>query len=182
MPETKICTKCGVEKSIEEFGKDRRGKYGRKARCNTCLAEYARHLLRNNRELADRQRESHRRWRRDNPERVKAYMSAWHASHKEHEAADRKKRFTYAYRRKVRLKHDYGLAPENVVAMYVAQEFKCAICGKEVPYSKLEIDHNHKTGKVRQLLCKRCNTMVGYAEMDPEKMRPYREYLERHSE
>ena len=37
---TKICSKCGVEKSLEEFHKDSQGKLGRKARCKDCIAQY----------------------------------------------------------------------------------------------------------------------------------------------
>lgn len=35
---------------------------------------------------------------------------------------------------------------------------KCDICGRK---QKLEVDHNHKTGKVRGLLCSRCNGALG---------------------
>lgn len=55
----------------------------------------------------------------------------------------------------------YGLTVEQVEAMRVAQEGRCAVCFKVKP---LQIDHDHVTGKVRALLCALCNTSVGYAE------------------
>ena len=47
----------------------------------------------------------------------------------------------------------------QVDAMHAAQGGSCAVCRK--PISKFHIDHNHNTGKVRGLLCHRCNVMIG---------------------
>lgn len=46
-------------------------------------------------------------------------------------------------------------------ALMIAQRGKCAICRKK---SKLDLDHNHTTGKVRSLLCWSCNTKLGWLE------------------
>lgn len=73
---------------------------------------------------------------------------------------------------------NYGITVDQYTAMEVAQNFCCAICNQELP---LSIDHNHLTGKVRQLLCKKCNTMLGYAREDPEILRAGAEYLEAHN-
>lgn len=40
MLNSKICTKCGVEKLLEEFSKSKDGKFGRRAQCRVCVAEY----------------------------------------------------------------------------------------------------------------------------------------------
>ena len=45
------------------------------------------------------------------------------------------------------------------------QNGKCAICGKE-PKLKLSLDHNHKTGKWRGLLCNSCNLGLGLFQTD----------------
>ena len=50
--------------------------------------------------------------------------------------------------------------------MLEAQDNKCAVCGLpdvENIHGKLCIDHNHKTGKVRGLLCNPCNKALGLA-------------------
>ena len=41
--------------------------------------------------------------------------------------------------------------------MLEAQDGRCAICGNKPRKRRLDVDHNHKTGKVRGLLCRRCN-------------------------
>jgi len=37
---TKICTKCNTEKPLDNFAKDKNGKYGVKSKCKTCIKEY----------------------------------------------------------------------------------------------------------------------------------------------
>jgi hypothetical protein len=59
------------------------------------------------------------------------------------------------------LKRKFGLTPEQYDLIYQAQGGKCAICqvatGKT---KKLAVDHDHKTGKIRGLLCSTCNRMI----------------------
>lgn len=55
------------------------------------------------------------------------------------------------------LRH-YGLTPADVVAMKKAQRHRCGICNKK---KRLWIDHCHKTGRVRGLLCPGCNSALG---------------------
>lgn len=54
----------------------------------------------------------------------------------------------------------------------------CAICGI-IPTDRLRLDHCHKTGKVRGLLCNRCNMALGFFNDEPEIMRKSLTYLER---
>lgn len=61
----------------------------------------------------------------------------------------------------------YGLTLEDQERMLREQNYKCAICGQEIflqgSSQKLiaHVDHDHKTGKVRGLLCKECNIGLG---------------------
>jgi hypothetical protein len=50
-----------------------------------------------------------------------------------------------------------GLSVEEYDAMLKAQGGGCAICGNPPKTRRLDVDHDHKTGKVRGLLCHRCN-------------------------
>lgn len=73
------------------------------------------------------------------------------------------------YRRK-KLVSLYGITLDEYEAMHAAQDGRCAICIQpetRVLYGKLArlvVDHNHATGKVRALLCHRCNTALGAVE------------------
>jgi recombination endonuclease VII len=81
----------------------------------------------------------------------------------------------------------YGLSKEDYEAMLNRQEFKCAICAEphlDIPEkkwgrAKLSVDHNHKTGKVRDLLCHRCNSMLGLIDEREELLRQAIAYLHR---
>jgi hypothetical protein len=57
------------------------------------------------------------------------------------------------------LRH-YGISLERYRELEQKQNRVCAICHK-ADVKSLDIDHNHKTGKVRGLLCRKCNTALG---------------------
>jgi hypothetical protein len=56
----------------------------------------------------------------------------------------------------------YGIGLEEYNEILFRQNGKCAICGAEPSNKNLYIDHNHETGKVRGLLCPRCNFGLGH--------------------
>ncbi len=71
----------------------------------------------------------------------------------------RTRTYTPENKRKWALKTRYGLTQADVEKMLLAQDVSCGICKKEM--LKPHIDHCHSTGKVRGLLCHRCNTRLG---------------------
>ena len=91
--------------------------------------------------------------------------------------------------RKWRLIKIFGITPEQFDQMLEDQNHVCAVCknserlithstGKPAP---LSVDHCHKTGRVRALLCNRCNTTLGKVADDPHLLRHLADYLEQHS-
>jgi hypothetical protein len=55
----------------------------------------------------------------------------------------------------------------------------CAICGKGLEKDKrLAVDHNHKTGKIRGLLCVNCNMMLGMSKDNINTLKSAIKYLE----
>ncbi len=69
--------------------------------------------------------------------------------------------------RKAALKHSFGITVEQFDDLLAAQGGRCAMCGSETStgrYKTLAVDHDHATGRVRGLLCFRCNTGLGYYE------------------
>lgn len=63
----------------------------------------------------------------------------------------------------LQLKRLYGISVETRDRMEAAQGGVCAICLSR-PNTKLCVDHDHTTGKVRALLCRRCNAAIGILE------------------
>ena len=73
----------------------------------------------------------------------------------------------------------YGLDEEGYQKLLHRQGGVCAICqgppnGKGHRY---HVDHDHRTGRVRGLLCSRCNTMIGHALENPDILRAGATYV-----
>ena len=67
-------------------------------------------------------------------------------------------------KRAYRLLTDFGMTLTEYHDLYNTQDKRCAICNtraSELPI-RLAVDHNHKTGVVRGLLCDRCNRGMGF--------------------
>lgn len=90
------------------------------------------------------------------------------------------------YFRRKKLIRMYGITVEDFDAMLARQGGVCAICQKpesRVLYGQnaaLVVDHNHQTGKMRDLLCHRCNTSLGIVE-DAEFLAKALAYLKAHA-
>jgi hypothetical protein len=74
----------------------------------------------------------------------------------------------------------YGIDLIEYNKLVELQNKKCFICQK-IPKKRLVVDHCHKTGKTRNLLCSNCNTGLGFLYEDIEIMKNMIEYVERHS-
>ncbi|MBL0320503.1 MAG: endonuclease VII domain-containing protein [Alphaproteobacteria bacterium] len=61
----------------------------------------------------------------------------------------------------VAIERKYGLTQEQHIEKIKEQDNSCAICGKKDEGRVLCVDHDHKTGKVRGLLCTNCNVGLG---------------------
>lgn len=83
------------------------------------------------------------------------------------------------------LKVNYGITEEEYLHMFVRQGGVCACCGgEETKFSNragaimnLSVDHCHKTGRVRALLCNECNTALGMLHEDPERVECLMKYV-----
>lgn len=59
----------------------------------------------------------------------------------------------------------YGLEPEKFYRLKEKQEGRCAICDETpAPARELDVDHDHTTNRVRGLLCRRCNLLLGLVD------------------
>lgn len=69
------------------------------------------------------------------------------------------------------LLNKYGITSEDYERMLAEQNGVCAICGgppEGSRWKQFHVDHCHTTGRVRGLLCGRCNRGMGYLCDDPE--------------
>ena len=84
------------------------------------------------------------------------------------------------YNSKSLLRRRYKLTFEQVDEMLRACHFLC-VCGTRIDELTRRIDHDHKTGKVRGLLCNSCNHTLGLLRDDPIALRALADYLEQAS-
>ena len=163
-----VCSECGAGKPVSEFAPAQRKTPAQRSGNVMCLAcrkvyireyhkrpevkEYARQYARDP-ENRKRQTERQREMnRKAGPARAWAYY----------------------------IKHKYGITSAQYAAMVARQGGHCASCGGDPDSRGLAIDHDHKTGKVRELLCHPCNHGIGQFRDDPERMRLAAAYIERH--
>ena len=84
-------------------------------------------------------------------------------------------------RHRIQVIKSYGISEEEFTAMLEAQNYRCAICGTEDwGRPSPSIDHDHKTGKVRALLCNRCNRVLGLAEESAVLLEKMSKYILKH--
>lgn len=78
------------------------------------------------------------------------------------------------------LKSKYGLTLDDYDRLVEEQNGQCAICGTDKPnchHKRFVVDHNHKTGEVRGLLCSTCNTGLGNFFDNPQILLSAAKYL-----
>lgn len=124
--------------------------------------------------LAKRHREYMRGWQARHPGYSAAMSRRWVANNKERHSL---------VTRKNELRRRYGITPEERDAMNEKQGGKCAICGDvggQGNAKRLDIEHSHATGKVRGLVCRRCNLYLGVLES--EWMNKYRDVITKYLE
>lgn len=159
------CSKCKKAKPLDAFRASVRLRGC--GQCRPCMQELKKEARTRNPERVKEQErllrkkvylsrpgfflEKNRAWRAKNPEKVKAHN----------------------------LKKNYGLALENYRTMLREQNFGCAICGtkKNSNGKSLYVDHCHDTGKVRGLLCRKCNTGIGLLGDNFNKIEKTLKYL-----
>lgn len=104
------------------------------------------------------------------------------AEHRDEIAA--RKREYHAEHKQIRVERElklrYGMTYAEYEAMLVSQGGVCAICGGSPGKHRLHVDHDHKTGKVRALLCIKCNAALGATNDDIHHLFAMAMYLESH--
>lgn len=150
----KSCIRCGEEKPEEAF-RPRISAAGQRYYAPTCRACH---------------QAVSTEWRRRNPDKVRKYNATVKARNPDYH---REKAIENHFVRK------FGITIKQRDALLTAQGEVCAICGTDTPKGKgWCVDHNHKTGRVRAILCSPCNVGIGHFSESAERMRRAAIYLE----
>lgn len=151
------CTDCGT--LVPWSGRGRP-----KVRCEACLPEWTKE---------DARRRSSE-WRQVNLEYARASEKV---RYRKSEQKIRARKLAQHYQR------NHNLTQEERDQLVAAQGGVCLICKKPPNgighHARLHIDHCHKTGRRRGLLCGNCNTMIGLAAEDPQILLAAVEYLQK---
>lgn len=167
MSSSKRCKWCGKTKPLTDFYRHGQSKDGRRPECKACTAARRKRWY-----AANRAGEIERvkAWQRENSERYAARLRDWRALNREHKRlADREGH----------LRRKFGITQAEYEQMLDAQGGGCGVCGDAPrPGQALHVDHDHRTGRVRGLLCVNCNNGLGQFKEAPGRVRMALEYLE----
>ncbi len=165
----KICSKCRKKYEIKFFHKDSKSKDGLFAYCKKCSWQVT------------------SQWRKKNPDKVSANRKSYYERNKESlikKIREREKKnpevksLRRKWQRNWKLKQ-YGITKEIFEKILEKQNLRCAICKKLFEDKMPNIDHCHKTGKVRGLLCGECNISLGHFEKVQQRAIVYLREVER---
>lgn len=162
----KQCSKCGRKLPLDAFYRETAGRDGRRGDCIDCTKAYraGRYASIREREIA----------------RTKAWQLANRDRHLATQRARRQRPEVKARERNAHLTRKFGITSATFDELLVAQGGVCAICGRPPREDiSLHVDHEHETGRVRGLLCFRCNNALGDFDDDPVLLRHAIEYLAR---
>lgn len=153
----KACRGCMLLKPLAEFGITDKAKGYRKSRCRTCEAARVRDFYASHPAYRERMVKKNVEWAKANPERHKTHV------------------------RRSTLRSKYGISVEQYDALLAEQKGCCALCGatehgrtgesgrhdgsRDWKADSWPVDHDHKTGRVRGLLCNSCNVRLGAYEI-----------------
>lgn len=140
------CVKCHFVLPLSEFGECIAKKNGLQSWCRKCISALP---------ITDARRAKIRARYKLNPELTLKRIKRWQKKNPENYGPKHERKRTIAR---------HGIDEADYEKLLQNQNYKCAICGipqLELTYP-LHIDHCHITGKVRGLLCRKCNYGVGY--------------------
>lgn len=149
----KTCTKCNKILPHIEFYKDKAHVDGRRTSCRSCDKIKAQN------------------WNKANPTKHKLHQDNFKELNSEKVKQHEKK-----YRLSL-----YNLEASEYNQMFTNQNGCCLICKRHQSQFRksLSVDHCHKTGKVRGLLCQNCNSALGFLEDEVTRFKSAIEYLEK---
>ena len=187
---TKLCRDCGERKPLSDFPRNRSREDGHGIYCKFCYSiRYREHRERKAAREGRRIRELHRvqlgfkrcpRCEQTLPiaqfgrNRASADGATTYCKpcHNAISKANRERR--HGSTREYHLRRRYGIGQAEVDAMLAAQGGLCAACKIDEPQ---HVDHDHKTGRVRGMLCYLCNQALGNVRDEVQRLKGLIDYL-----
>jgi hypothetical protein len=164
----KRCSSCEHVLPLDRFHLDKGKKDGRSSRCRRCAIRIARE---HQSAHADERAEYMQGYRRKNRSRYNALLREWRAKN-----PGRDKVIASRARHNYRLRI-YGLTNDQFLELLSSQSGACGICGSVFGAGDIVIDHDHRTGAARGLLCQRCNRGLGCFRDDATIMSTAADYV-----
>lgn len=168
----KKCTKCARKLDTSNFNKDKSKPDGLYIWCKKCLAA---HHLKYNKKLRRRKKIHYPRTKLCPSCNENKKASEFYINKSNLEGLSSHCILCY---RKNSLKKKYNMTIEQWEDIFESQGRRCFICRNNVT-NKVGwvVDHDHKTGKNRAILCDSCNKMLGHAKENPETLLSASNYL-----
>lgn len=145
------CSGCKIEKPELEFWKHRSHKDGLQDYCKVCWSAYGKGRKEKENEYRMKSGRGQNRKRQD-------YLRSW------------------------AMKKRYGITIDQYNQKLIDQKGLCSICekGHSEVHNGLYVDHDHSSKQVRDLLCRECNSGIGFFSENPDLLVRASEYLKRH--
>lgn len=150
----KKCCKCLKIKNRKQFNKCSAKRDGLNSYCRACNSKKCKKEYKANKMKYNT---ASTKWARENPNR------RWEIARDSH------------------LQNKFGISLDDYTKMLRKQKGGCAICGKPSTKS-LAVDHNHKSGKIRGLLCFKHNIGLGYFDENIQYLKTAITYIRKHNE
>lgn len=181
---TRLCRDCSEEKPLDDFPRNKSRPLGRGYVCRPCAAARTKAWTAKNKARAAA---TGKRWREANRDKQRASSRAYYARNTER-LRERSRELNArlevkAAQRWVWIKRKYGLTRDQWLHMFSMQQGACACCRSPNSGSKRgwHTDHNHRTQKVRGIVCHQCNMMIGAARDSIAILECGKEYLRAYS-
>jgi hypothetical protein len=163
------CTTCEKFLPKEKFHKKTQNKNGYSYKCRRCTSEYGKRNRNSDPNFAEKHKLRGQKWYTENKEDKLLKNKEWRENN-------------ISKYREINLKSRFGINNTQYEEMLNLQSNSCSICKKhkdEFTYH-LVVDHCHVTGKIRGLLCKKCNLGIGHLNDDITILENSIEYLKKH--
>lgn len=171
----KECTECKKIKWFWDFYNDKNNKeFGLRAQCKKCLIKRNKKYKTKHKK---RLKEYYKNYRKDNIDYIQKYQKEYYKNNR--------KTLLEKQKKASKERHyiiNYGITLEERDKIIIKQNNKCKICKKSFDENKRRkypcVDHNHKTKKIRGILCDNCNKMLGHAKDNIEILKLAIKYIE----